>query len=158
MVIWFFCLLISSLAGIPYASLMSLVVGLGNIVPVLGPLAAGIFCCLILLVLNPFKALVFAVILLVLQQADSKILSPLILGDATGLKTFWMLVAILAGGLFMTAGFLLTPWILSAMHTTPEAMSGAVLYLRIYFLGMIPNVIYNMGTGILRAVGDSRRP
>ena len=98
MVIWFFCLLISSLAGIPYASLMSLVVGLGNIVPVLGPLAAGIFCCLILLVLNPFKALVFAVILLVLQQADSKILSPLILGDATGLKTFWVLVAILAGG------------------------------------------------------------
>ena len=69
-----------------------------------------------------------------------------------------MMVAILAGCLFMTVGFLLTPWILSAMHTTPEAMSGAVLYLRIYFLGMIPNVIYNMGTGILRAVGDSRRP
>ena len=98
MVIWFFCLLISSLAGIPYATLLSLVVGLGNIVPVLGPLAAGIFCCLLLLVLNPFKALVFAVILIVLQQADSKILSPLILGDATGLKTFWVLVAILAGG------------------------------------------------------------
>lgn len=69
-----------------------------------------------------------------------------------------MMVAILSGCLFMTVGFLLTPWILSAMHTTPEAMSGAVLYLRIYFLGMIPNVIYNMGTGILRAVGDSRRP
>ncbi len=98
MVIWFFCLLISSLAGIPYAALLSLVVGLGNIVPVLGPLAAGVVCCLLLLVLNPFKALVFAVILLVLQQADSKILSPLILGDATGLKTFWVLVAILAGG------------------------------------------------------------
>ena len=39
-----------------------------------------------------------------------------------------------------------------------DALPGAILYLQIYFLGMIPNVIYNMGTGILRAVGDSRRP
>ena len=44
------------------------------------------------------------------------------------------------------------------MGTTAEALPGAVLYLRVYFLGMIPNVVYNMGTGVLRAVGDSRRP
>ena len=69
-----------------------------------------------------------------------------------------MLLSILIGGFFTVAGFLLTPWALSAMGTTPEAMPGAVLYLRVYFLGMIPNVVYNMGTGILRAIGDSRRP
>lgn len=58
----------------------------------------------------------------------------------------------------MAAGFLLTPWSLRAMGTTEEALPGAILYQRIYFLGMIPNVVYNMGTGVLRAVGDARRP
>ena len=69
-----------------------------------------------------------------------------------------MFLGVLVGAIFMVVGFLLAPWALSAMGTTEEAMPGAVLYLRVYFLGMIPNVVYNMGTGILRAVGDSRRP
>ena len=69
-----------------------------------------------------------------------------------------MALAVIIGAVFMAAGFLLTPWALEAMGTTDEAMDGAVLYLRVYFLGMIPNVIYNMGTGVLRAVGDAKRP
>ena len=69
-----------------------------------------------------------------------------------------LLLGVLVGGFFMVAGFLLAPWALGAMGTTEEAMPGAVLYLRVYFLGMIPNVVYNMGTGILRAIGDFRRP
>ena len=44
------------------------------------------------------------------------------------------------------------------MNTTPDALPGAILYLQVYFLGMIPNLVYNMGTAVLRAVGDSRRP
>ena len=69
-----------------------------------------------------------------------------------------MLLAILVGAVFMVAGFLLTPWALRAMNTTEDALPGAILYLQVFFLGMIPNLIYNMGTGVLRAVGDSRRP
>lgn len=69
-----------------------------------------------------------------------------------------MLLAILMGAFFTVAGFLLTPWALRAMNTTEDALPGAILYLRVYFLGMIPNLVYNMGTGVLRAVGDSRRP
>ena len=69
-----------------------------------------------------------------------------------------MLLAILVGAVFMAAGFLLTPWALRAMNTTEDALPGAILYLQVFFLGMIPNLIYNMGTGVLRAVGDSRRP
>lgn len=44
------------------------------------------------------------------------------------------------------------------MHTPEDVLTYAVVYIRIYFLGMIPNLIYNMGAGILRAVGDSKRP
>ena len=69
-----------------------------------------------------------------------------------------MLLSVLIGGFFTVAGFAFTPWALAAMDTTPEAMPGAVLYLRVYFLGMIPNMVYNMGTGVLRAIGDSKRP
>ena len=69
-----------------------------------------------------------------------------------------MLLAILVGAVFMAAGFLLTPWALRAMNTTEDALPGAILYQRVFFLGMIPNLIYNMGTGVLRAVGDSKRP
>ena len=69
-----------------------------------------------------------------------------------------MLLSVVVGSFFTVVGYLLTPWALRAMDTTEEALPGAILYLRIYFLGMIPNVIYNMGTGVLRAVGDSKRP
>ena len=69
-----------------------------------------------------------------------------------------MLLSLLIGAFFMVAGFLLTPWTLEALGTREDAFPGAELYLRIYFLGMIPNVVYNMGTGVLRAVGDFKRP
>lgn len=69
-----------------------------------------------------------------------------------------MLLGILLGGIFMVTGVLAAPWILGAMDTTADTLADAVLYLRIYFLGMIPNVVYNMGTGVLRAIGDSKRP
>ena len=69
-----------------------------------------------------------------------------------------MLLGVLVGAFFMVAGFLLAPWALETMGTTDEALPGATLYLRVYFLGMIPNVVYNMGTGVLRAIGDFRRP
>lgn len=69
-----------------------------------------------------------------------------------------MLLSVGIGAVFTVLGVLLTPWVLRAMGTPEEAMADAATYLRIYFLGMIPNVVYNMGTGVLRAIGDSRRP
>ena len=51
-----------------------------------------------------------------------------------------------------------SPWALEAMKTPEDVMGHAVVYIRIYFLGIIVNLVYNMGAGILRAVGDSRRP
>ena len=63
-----------------------------------------------------------------------------------------------AGVLMMVGGIIAAPAMLRAMDTPPEVLDFAVLYIRIYFVGMIPNLIYNMGAGILRAVGDSKRP
>ena len=58
----------------------------------------------------------------------------------------------------MAVGLVGARWALTAMHTPEDVMDHAVTYIRIYFLGMVPNLLYNMGAGILRAVGDSRRP
>ncbi len=66
--------------------------------------------------------------------------------------------SVIGGILFMAVGLLGARWALAAMHTPEDVMDHAVTYIRIYFLGMIPNLLYNMGAGILRAVGDSRRP
>ena len=65
----------------------------------------------------------------------------------------------LSAGLMLTVlGVAFSPAILSMMGTPPDVMAHAVTYIRIYFLGMIPSLIYNIGSAILRAVGDSRRP
>lgn len=65
----------------------------------------------------------------------------------------------LVGGLVMMAiGIPLAPAVLRAMDTPAEVLEPAILYIRIYFMGIIGNLIYNVGAGILRAVGDSKRP
>ena len=65
----------------------------------------------------------------------------------------------LAGGFtIMAVGLIFSPAILQLMGTPADVLPGAVTYLRIYFLGMVPSLVYNIGTGVLRAVGDSRRP
>ncbi|MBP3918409.1 MAG: MATE family efflux transporter [Clostridia bacterium] len=65
----------------------------------------------------------------------------------------------LAGGVvLMAVGLFLAPIVLSAMGTPADIMQDAVTYMRIYFAGVIPNLLYNIGAGILRALGDSRRP
>lgn len=65
----------------------------------------------------------------------------------------------IAGGLlFMVVGMLVSPWALRMMGTPEDVMEYAVTYIEIYFGGMVFNLVYNMGSGILRAVGDSRRP
>lgn len=67
-------------------------------------------------------------------------------------------MSLLFGLVLMVAGYLLSPTMLQWMDTPEEVFQDAVTYIRIYFLGMIPSLIYNIGSGLLRAVGDSRRP
>ncbi|MGN0371653.1 MAG: MATE family efflux transporter [Enterocloster sp.] len=66
--------------------------------------------------------------------------------------------SILGGIVLMTVGQTACHWALVTMKTPEDVLPHALIYLRIYFLGMIANLLYNMGAGILRAVGDSKRP
>ena len=67
-------------------------------------------------------------------------------------------LAVTGGGVITLIGVIISPWIINVMNTPIEQADAAEMYIRIFFLGMIPNLIYNMGAGILRAVGDSKRP
>lgn len=67
-------------------------------------------------------------------------------------------LSIAGGAVIMVLGLLFSKAALRAMHTPEDILQLSVVYMRIYFLGVIPSLIYNMGSGILRAVGDSKRP
>ncbi|MBO6240855.1 MAG: MATE family efflux transporter [Butyrivibrio sp.] len=67
-------------------------------------------------------------------------------------------IAIVGGIIFTIIGLFSTAWVIDAMKTPEEIVEASTAYLRIYFLGMVANLVYNMGAGILRAIGDSKRP
>ena len=67
-------------------------------------------------------------------------------------------LAVSGGIAIMVLGYTFAPKLLAMMGTPKEVMPDALSYIRIYFIGMIPSLIYNIGSGLLRAVGDSRRP
>lgn len=69
-----------------------------------------------------------------------------------------MLVAVIAGAILMAVGLIFSERILELMGTPEDILPKATLYLSIYFLGMIANMVYNFGSAILRAVGDTKRP
>ena len=69
-----------------------------------------------------------------------------------------VLLGVLCGGLLMVIGIPLAPYVLTRMDTPDDILDYAVVYMRVYFLGVIPNILYNIGAGVLRALGDSRRP
>ncbi len=92
----------------PQALLISLIIGVTNIIPFFGPFIGAIPSVFLLLLINPGSALVFSIFVIVLQQFDGNILGPKILGDSTGLPAFWVLVAIIVGGdLFGFLGMIL---------------------------------------------------
>lgn len=98
MIIGVLCFILMILLRIPYAVLISVIVGVTNMIPYFGPFIGGGIGILFLLIGSPVKALIFAVLVLVLQQFDGNILGPKILGDSTGLTPFWVIFAIMVFG------------------------------------------------------------
>lgn len=102
------CFILCSIFRIPLALLISLIVGITNVIPFFGPFIGAIPSIMILLIVDPLSALKFTVLIILLQQFDGNILGPKILGDSTGISAIWVLVAIVVGGgLFGFAGMLL---------------------------------------------------
>lgn len=104
-IIGIICFVCTSIIGTPYAILVSVIVGVTNVIPFFGPWIGGIPSALLVLMVDPVQALYFIILILVIQQFDGNILGPKILGDSTGLSGFWVIFAItIFGGLFGVLG------------------------------------------------------
>ncbi len=102
------CFIGLSILKMPYAMLVSVIVGVTNVIPFFGPYIGAIPSAILIMLADPMKGLYFIIFILLLQQFDGNILGPKILGNSTGLSAFWVIVAILlGGGLFGFAGMIM---------------------------------------------------
>lgn len=102
------CYIVLSIMRMPYTLLVSVIVGVTNVIPFFGPFIGAIPSAIIIVLASPIQGLYFIIFVLILQQLDGNVIGPKILGDSTGLSPFWVVFAILiGGGLFGFAGMLL---------------------------------------------------
>ena len=112
------CYVCTSILTIPYALLVSVIVGITNIIPFFGPFIGAVPSIFILLIISPLQALIFAVFILVLQQVDGNIIGPRIIGDSVGLSSLWIMFAIIVGGAYFgVAGMILGVPVFSVIYT-----------------------------------------
>lgn len=101
------CFIFTWMTGMPYGVLVSVIVGVTNIIPFFGPYLGAVPSALLILMVSPAKCIVFIIFIIILQQFDGNILGPKILGNVTGLSSFWVLFAILTfGGIFGFIGMI----------------------------------------------------
>lgn len=106
-IIGILCFVGTSILNMPYAMLVSVIVGVTNVIPFFGPYIGAIPSAILIALTNPVKGIYFLIFILLLQQFDGNILGPKILGNSTGLSAFWVIVSILlGGGLFGIVGML----------------------------------------------------
>ena len=107
-IIGIICYIGCMILDISYPVLISVIVGVTNIIPFFGPYIGGAAGALILVLIDPIKALIFLIFVIVLQQFDGNILGPAILGNSTGLSSFWVIFAItLFGGIWGVVGWVI---------------------------------------------------
>ena len=108
LIIGLICFVLLGFANMPYVLLVSVIVGVTNVVPFFGPFIGAIPSAFLILLSDPMKCLYFLIFVLLLQQFDGNILGPKILGDSTGLSSFWVLFSILLfGGLMGFVGMII---------------------------------------------------
>lgn len=113
-----------SILHLPYVLLISVIIGVTNIIPFFGPFIGAIPSTLLIILVSPLQAVYFVIFILILQQFDGNILGPKILGDSTGLASFWVMFAILLfGGLFGFAGMVVGVPLFAVIYS---AISGLV--------------------------------
>lgn len=107
-IIGFICYIGCLIMNIPYALLVSVIVGVTNVIPFFGPFIGAVPSSLLILLVDPWKCLIFVIFIIILQQVDGNIIGPKILGGSIGINGFWVMFSIiLFGGLFGFWGMLL---------------------------------------------------
>ncbi|MGO5053611.1 AI-2E family transporter [Lachnospiraceae bacterium LCP25S3_G4] len=108
LIIGVICFLCLTLLKMPYTLLVSVIVGVTNVIPFFGPYIGAVPSAILILLDNPMKGIYFIIFILILQQVDGNIIGPKILGDSTGLSAFWVVFSILlGGGLFGFVGMII---------------------------------------------------
>ena len=100
LIIGIICFICCSLFKFPYTPIISVFVGVTNIIPIFGPFLGAVPSAFLILLVNPRQCLYFIFFIIALQQFDGNILGPKILGKSTGISSFWVIVAIVVGGGF----------------------------------------------------------
>lgn len=125
------CFIGLTILKMPYSMLISVIVGITNIVPVFGPFIGAVPGFIIIFAESPMQSFWFLVFILILQQLDGNVIGPKCIGDATGLSTFWVLLAIiLFGGLWGVVGMLVGVPLMAVIHDIVEKLVSHVLYKR----------------------------
>ena len=107
-IIGLICYVVCAILKMPYALLVSVIIGVTNIIPFFGPLIGAIPSAFIILLVDPLKCLIFVIFIIILQQIDGNIIGPKILGSSIGINGFWVMFSIILGaGLFSFWGMLL---------------------------------------------------
>ena len=107
-IIGIICFILMEIFGFPYPILISAIIGITNVIPFFGPFIGAIPAAIIILLVSPIHALYFLILIFVLQQVDGNIIGPTILGNTTGIASFWVLFSIvIGGGLFGFIGMVL---------------------------------------------------
>ena len=100
LIIGVICFFVCRFLKIPYTPLVSVIVGVTNIIPFFGPFLGAVPSIFLILLANPIRAVYFLIFIIILQQVDGNVIGPKILGDKTGLSSLWVIIAILVGGSF----------------------------------------------------------
>lgn len=117
-IIGIICFVVMVLLRMPYALIIAVVVGITNIIPYFGPFIGAVPSALLILLVEPSKCLTFLIFIFILQQFDGNILGPKILGNKTGLSSFWVLCSLLIfGGLFGVVGMIIGVPIFSILYS-----------------------------------------
>ena len=107
-IIGLICYIVCSILRMPYALLVSVIVGVTNIIPFFGPFIGAVPSAIIILLVSPVKCLIFIAFIILLQQLDGNIIGPKILGNSVGINGFWVMFSIILGaGFFGFWGMLL---------------------------------------------------
>lgn len=128
LIIGIICFVATSLIGTPYPVLVSVIIGVTNVIPFFGPYLGAVPTSFLILLVDPLQCLYFIIFILILQQFDGNILGPKILGDSTGLSSFWVIFSItLFGGIFGVFGMIIGVPTFAVIYAGIKALVGKSL-------------------------------